>query len=146
MPNVIFQAEIDVNDIDPTYFCTDQTSVTELLTTRNYYDSSLINLYIPNTETVIGLFLYSSVNCQSSLGYERIVQSVDSLLVVNYEGINGTFSVRNPVTNSEYINSPAVSNLLTTSGVFTNFVKKNVYITQSPYKESRVLYILYDSE
>ena len=56
------------------------------------------------------------------------------------------FSVRYPVINSEYLNSPAVSNLLTTSGVFSNLSKKNVYITQSPNKESRVLFILYDYE
>ena len=146
MPNVIFQAEIDVDQINPDYFCTDQTSTTQRLTTRNFYDSSLIDLYIPNTETIIGSCFYTSVNCQSSEGFQKVIQSVDSLLTVNYKDIIGTFSTRYPVINSEYLNSPAVSNLLTTSGVFSHLSKKNVYITQSPTKDSRVLFILYDSE
>lgn len=146
MSKVIFQAEIDIEQINPNYFCTDQTSVTQRLTTRNFYDSALIDLYLPNTETVIGSCFYTSVNCQSSEGFQNVVQSVDSLLTVNYEGIIGSFSTRYPVINSEYLNSPAVSNLLTTSGVFSNLSKKNVYITQSPNKESRVLFILYDNE
>lgn len=146
MSKVIFQAEIDIEQINPNYFCTDQTSVTQRLTTRNFYDSANIDLYLPNTETVIGSCFYTSVNCQSSEGFQNVVQSVDSLLTVNYEDINGSFSVRYPVINSEYLNSPAVSNLLTTSGVFSNLSKKNVYITQSPNKESRVLFILYNNE
>jgi len=146
MVKVIFQAEIDVDQINPDYFCTDQTSTTQRLTTRNFYDSSLIDLYLPNTETIIGSCFYTSVNCQSSEGFQRVIQSVDSLLTVNYEDITGSFSTRYPVINSEYLNAPAVSNLLTTSGVFSPFSKKNVYITQSPTKESRVLFILYDNE
>ena len=47
MSKVIFQAEIDIEQINPNYFCADQTSMTQQLTTRNFYDSALINLYIP---------------------------------------------------------------------------------------------------
>jgi hypothetical protein len=146
MPKIIFQAEIDVDQINPNYFCTDQTSTTQRLTTRNFYDSANIDLYLPNTEIVIGSCFYTSVNCQASEDFQRVVQSVDSLLTVNYEDIIGSFSTRYPVVDSEYLNAPAVSNLLTTSGVFSPFSKKNVYITQSPNKESRVLFILYDNE
>ena len=147
MPNIIFQAEIDVDQVNLDYFCTDQTSMTQRLTTRNFYDSSLIDLYLPNTDTIIGNCFYSSVDCQSSEGFEEVIQSVDSLLTVSFEDIIfGSFSVRYPVVNSEYLNSPAVSNILTTSGVFSDLSEKNVYITQSPNKKNRVLFILYDNE
>ena len=73
---ILFSAEIDTNDIDPNYFCTDQTNMNQTNTTRNFYDSSNINLYATETDIVIGNFLYSSVNCQKSVDFTNIVQNI----------------------------------------------------------------------
>ena len=101
--SVVFQAEIDTNDINPNYFCTDQTNINQQLTSRNFYDSALINLYLPNTNTVIGNCLYNSVNCQQSEDFSKIFQNIWSAISVDYNGIVGAFNVNYIVKNSEYI-------------------------------------------
>jgi hypothetical protein len=140
---VLFQAEINVDDINLNYYCTDQTNINQRLVTRNFYDSSEINLYVPNSDIVIGSCLYSSVNDQKSYDFKEVTQNVWSLLSLNYEGIVGTFVVNYSVINSEYMTIPNVSTISSASGVFSEHINKNVYVTPSTNNPSRILFIIY---
>ena len=143
MTSPIFESEIDINDINPNYFCTDQTNMNQELTTRNFYDSALINLYAPNSNLVIGNCLYNSVNCQSSKDFSQIVQNIWSLLTVNYNGIVGSINVNYPVINSEYINYPSRSTITSATGVFSSLINNNVIVSQSSTNPSRVLFTIF---
>jgi hypothetical protein len=140
---VLFSAEINTDEINPNYFCTDQTNINQTVTTRNFYDSANINLYATNTDIVIGNCLYSSVNCQASVDFTNINQNIWVLFDVNYEGSIGSFVTNYTVLNSEYLLSPNISNILSTSGIFSTYSKYNVYITQSENNPSRILFIIY---
>jgi hypothetical protein len=140
---VLFSAEINTDEINQNYFCTDQTNMNQTNTTRNFYDSSNINLYATETDIVIGNCLYSSVNCQRSIDYLNIIQNIWILFEVDYEGSVGSFVTNYAVMNSEYISTPNISNILSTSGIFSTFLKYNVYITLSENNPLRILFIIY---
>ena len=140
---VLFQAEINVDQINLNYYCTDQTNTNQRLVSRNFYDSSEIDLYVPNTDIVIGSCLYSSVNDQKSFDFKEITQNIWSLLSVNHDGDVGTFIVNYSVINSEYMTVPNLSTISSASGVFSPHINKNVYITPSDNNPSRILFIIY---
>ena len=140
---VLFHAEINVDEVNSTLFCTDQTNMNQELTTRNFYDSSEINLYAANSDIVIGKCLYSSVDCQKSVDFSKISQNIWSLLSLNYEGAVGTFVVNYSVIDSEYLKDPNVSMISSASGVFAQYMNKNVYIAQCPTNPSRIMFIIY---
>jgi hypothetical protein len=138
--NIIFSCEVDTLDINTNYFCADQTNMNQELTTRNFYDSAKVNLYAPGTDIIFGSSLYNSVNCQESQDFSEIFQNIWSVLAVDFEGIVGTFAVNYIVINSEYIESPIISNITTSSGVFGSCIGKEVYINQSPNNPTRILF------
>jgi hypothetical protein len=142
---VIFQAEINVDEVNPNYFCTDQTNINQELTTRNFYDSAQINLYIPNTNIVIGSSLYSSVDCQRSVDFTKVYQNLWSLLAVESEGVSGTFVVNYSVVDSEYITIPNISIVSSATGVFSAYAGYKVYITPSENNPTRILFIIYEN-
>ena len=112
-------------------------------TSRNFYDSAKTNIYLPNTDIVIGNMLYSSVNCQDSVDFSVIFQSVNMSLNVNYDNIQGVLSFGYTVVDDEYVNNPVVSSVSNVSKSFINEINSKVYITRSPTNQDRILYILY---
>ena len=90
--NVVAQFESDLNQIDLNYFCTDQTNVNQTITSRNFYDSAVIDVFVPNTDIVVGKQLYASVNSQSASDFSTIIQNVSTTLSINYEDIVGTIN------------------------------------------------------
>lgn len=142
--NVIAQFESDLNQIDLNYFCTDQTNVNQTITSRNFYDSAVIDVFVPNTDIVVGKQLYASVNSQSASDFSTIIQNVSTTLSINYEGIIGTINFNYPVVDSEFIISPVTSKVTSVSGIFSD-PNLNVIIKQSATNPDRVLYTLYAS-
>ena len=142
-PQIVFQAESNLSEINPNYFCTDQTNMNQENTSRNFYDSAKTNIYLPNTDIVIGNMLYSSVNCQDSVDFSVIFQSVNMSLNVNYDNIQGVLSFGYTVVDDEYVNNPVVSSVSNVSKSFINEINSKVYITRSPTNPDRILYILY---
>ena len=142
--NVVAQFESDLNQIDLNYFCTDQTNVNQTITSRNFYDSAVIDVFVPNTDIVVGKQLYASVNSQSASDFSTIIQNVSTTLSINYEDIIGTINFNYPVVDSEFIISPVTSKITSVSGIFSD-PNLNVIIKQSATNPDRVLYTLYSS-
>jgi hypothetical protein len=142
--NQIAQFESDLRQIDLNYFCTDQTNINQTITTRNFYDSAVIDVFIPGTDTVIGKQLYASVNSQGTSDFSKIIQNVTTTLSINYDDIIGTINFNYTVVDSEFIKIPVTSKVTSVSGIFTN-PNINVYIKQSTSNPNRVLYTLYAS-
>ena len=142
--NVIAQFESDLSQIDLNYFCTDQTNINQTITSRNFYDSSVIDVFVPNTDIVIGKQLYASVNSQSASDFSTIIQNVSTTISINYEGIIGTINFNYTVVDSEFIITPVTSKVTSVSGIFSD-PNINVIIKQSETNLDRVLYTLYSS-
>ena len=142
--NVVAQFESDLNQIYLNYFCTDQTNVNQTITSRNFYDSAVIDVFVPNTDIVVGKQLYASVNSQSASDFSTIIQNVSTTLSINYEDIIGTINFNYPVVDSEFIISPVTSKVTSVSGIFSD-PNINVIIKQSATNPDRVLYTLYSS-
>ena len=140
--NVIAQFESDLSQIDLNYFCTDQTNINQTITSRNFYDSSVIDVFVPNTDIVVGEQLYASVNSQTTSDFSKIIQNVSTTLSINYDDIIGTVNFNYTVVDSEFIVTPVTSKVTSVSGIFQN-PNINVYIKQSTTNPSRVLYTLY---
>ena len=140
--NIIAQYESDLSQIDLNYFCTDQTNINQTITSRNFYDSAVIDVFVPNTDTVVGKQLYASVNSQATSDFSKIIQNVSTTLSINYDDIIGTVNFNYTVVDSEFIVTPVTSKVTSVSGIFQN-PNINVYIKQSTTNPSRVLYTLY---
>ena len=142
--NVIAEFESDLSQIDLNYFCTDQTNINQTITSRNFYDSAVIDVFVPNTDIVVGKQLYASVNSQSASDFSTIIQNVSTTLSINYEDIIGTINFNYPVVDSEFILTPVTSKVTSVSGIFSD-PNINVIIKQSTTNPDRVLYTLYSS-
>jgi hypothetical protein len=142
MVKIIAQFESDIEQINQKYFCSDQTNFNETISSRNFYDSSLIDVFVPNTDIIIGKQLYASVNSQTSADFSKIIQNIFTTFYINYEGIIGTISFNYTVVDSEFIDTPVKSKILNVSGIFDN-LNMNMNINQSNIKENRILYTLY---
>ena len=142
--NVIAQFESDLSQIDLNYFCTDQTNINQTITSRNFYDSSVIDVFVPNTDIVVGEQLYASVNSQTTSDFSKIIQNVSTTLSINYEDIVGTINFNYTVVDSEFIITPVTSKVTSVSGIFSD-PNINVIIKQSETNPDRVLYTLYSS-
>ena len=139
---VLFQCEIHNTEINPNYFCTDQTNINQELT-RNFYDSAEINLYSAENDIVIGKCLYSSVDCKKSVDFSKITQNISVLLSLDYEGAVGTFVVNYTVIDNEYLTVPNISMISSASGVFSAYLNYNVYITPSDDNPLHTTFIIY---
>ena len=142
MPNLVCQFESNMPTVFANYFCTDQTNMNQTLSTRNFYDSAKIDVFLPNTDIVVGKQLYASVNTQSSPDFSRIIQNVNTTLTINYEGLIGNLSFNYVVVDSEFIASPILSKVTSVSGIFNN-ININVFINQSATNPDRVIYAFY---
>ena len=59
----------------------------------------------------------------------------------------GTFVTNYTVIDSEYTFAPAdISCISSASGVFSQYINNNVYITPSNNKPSRIVFIIYSDE
>ena len=141
---VLFSAEINTDEINPNYFCTDQTNLNQTITTRNFYDSAVIDVFVPNTDIVVGKQLYASVNSQTTSDFSKIIQNVSTTLSINYEDIVGTINFNYTVVDSEFIITPVTSKVTSVSGIFSD-PNINVIIKQSATNPERVLYTLFSS-
>ena len=139
--NPVSQLEIDINQLNQNYFCTDQTNITEEVTTRNFYDTARFDLFIPGTDLVIGKQLYSSSNCQTNSDFSICLQNINNMLSVDYDNIVGTIVFNYSVVNTEYLTNPCKSNVQSVSGVFTDI--KYVLIEPVP-NSTRILYSFYN--
>lgn len=144
MVHIIAQFESDLSQIDLNYFCTDQTNINQTITSRNFYDSSVIDVFVPNTDIVVGKQLYASVNSQTSSDFSKIIQNVSTTLSINYEDIIGTINFNYTVVDSEFIITPVTSKVTSVSGIFSD-PNINVIIKQSATNPDRVLYSLYNN-
>jgi hypothetical protein len=144
MPQIIFQAESDIDQINANYFCADQTNMNQTLTSRNFSDCSKSNLYAPNSEVVIGALLYSSFDCQESVDFSVIFQNISIALAVNYEGTIGSLSFSYTVINDEYITKPVQCNVSNVSAAFSQNLNSKILVNISPTNERRILYTLYN--
>lgn len=140
---IITQFEANLDQVNRNYFCTDQTNCNQLLTSRNFYDSSEIDLFIPNTNIVIGSQLYSSVNVQKSSDFSNCLQNIQNMVNINYKNIVGTLIFNYSVINSDYIKEPVISKVQSVSGIFNN-IDLNVYI-QKVNDTNKVLYTIYSN-
>jgi len=143
---ILFEAEVDITEISPNYFCTDQTNTSQVLISRNYYDSIELKLYVPNTNISIGTCLYGSVNCQKSIDSSNITQNIWLGFSVNYEGNVGTFVINGMVINNDFFSVPNISAILSVSGVFITCMDNHVYTTLSEKNPNRILFIMYSDE
>ena len=141
---VIAQFESDLSQIDLNYFCTDQTNINQTINSRNFYDSAVIDVFVPNTDIVVGQQLYASVNSQTTSDFSKIIQNVSTTLSINYEGIIGTINFNYTVIDSEFIITPVTSEASCVSGIFTN-PEITIYIEKSTTNPDRVLYTLYSN-
>jgi hypothetical protein len=116
----------------------------QTLTSRNFSDCSKSNLYAPNSELVIGSLLYSSFDCQESVDFSVIFQSVNISIAVNYQGILGSFSFSYTVIDDEFINKPVQCNLNNVSAAFSQNLNSKVLVNISPTNPRRILYTLYN--
>ena len=78
--------------------------------------------------------LYSYVNCQDSVDFSVIFQSVNMSLNINYDNVEGVLSFCYTVVNYEYVNNPVISSVSNVSKSFINEINSKVYITRSPNK------------
>jgi hypothetical protein len=139
---IIAQYQADLDQVNERYFCTDQTNALQKVTSRNFYDSSVIDLFLPNTNTIIGQQLYSSVDSQIKSDFSICLQNIQNLLSINYNGIVGTVTFNYTVVNSEYLISPCISRVESISGVFNN-IDMYVYIEKIKDTNNTLLYTLY---
>jgi hypothetical protein len=131
MPINILDVEYNVNDINSNYFCSDQTNMNQIITTRNYYDSANVPLYASSTNIQLGELLYNSTNCQKTSDFSIINQIITHTIFINYNGIIGQISYVYPVYNSEYVLNETVSAVNTVSGCFNSVDLKNLIVNTS---------------
>ena len=131
MPINILDVEYNVNDINSNYFCSDQTNMNQIITTRNYYDSANVPLYASSTNIQLGELLYNSTNCQKTSDFSIINQIITHTIFINYYGIIGQISYVYPVYNSEYVLNETVSAVNTVSGCFNSVDLKNLIVNTS---------------
>jgi hypothetical protein len=136
----VSQLEIDISQVNQNYFCTDQTNVTQKVTTRNFYDTDQIELFIPGTDLVIGKQLYASSNCQTNSDFSICLQNISNMLSVDYDNIVGTIVFNYSVVNTENLTNSCKSNVQSVYGVFTDI--KSVLIQPVP-NSTRILYSFY---
>lgn len=113
---------------------------------NNFYDSSEVSVFVPNTNIKVGKSLYASVNSQASPDFSKIIQNISTTICIDFDNIIGTVSFNYVVVDSEFISTPVLAKITSASGVFTgvfNSLNLNVYIDRSKTNPKRIIYIIY---
>jgi len=139
--NIICQFEVNIDQVNEQYYCTDQTNIRQKISSRNFYDTAQIDVFVPNTDIIVGQQLYSSANSQFSSDFNNCLQNINNLLSVNYNNIIGTIIFNYAVLNTENLKVPCISKVQSVSGVFKD-IDLYVFIEPKP-ENSRILYTFY---
>lgn len=144
---VIFEIEFVTEDINKNYYATDQTSMRETYLFRNFYDTSFIPGYAPNTDIKIADILYASVNSQQSpINFDLILQNIWITINVNYNNVLGYLNFQYVVANTEFDQQvPNRSIVNAQAGVFRNVDDLHVLTRTSPTNPDRILFTFYQN-